>query len=232
MSMSDFIVGRVTMRPRARTISVGVGSTTTGLLATASTFGLLAPVAFAKTGGSANLSINSSTGGISATSGLGAGVVQSLEGTATGVDGCVIPFTYTLTGVASVVAPAAPSVTLIAGDGQVIIAWTDGSNGGAAITAHRIYVDGTGLSPITSASPYVLTGLANDVAVSIEVSAINSAGEGSRSLSQNVTPVAPDGPISGALVRETDGTVTVYSLGVASTPSLERLNNSTVMVGA
>jgi hypothetical protein len=89
--------------------------------------------------------------------------------------------------------PASPSVTLTAGDGQVSIAWTDGSNGGAAITAHRIYVDGTGMSPITSASPYVLTGLANDVAVSIEVTAINSAGESARSAAQSVTPVAGGG---------------------------------------
>jgi hypothetical protein len=51
-----------------------------------------------------------------------------------------------------------------------------------------------------------------------------------RTFTISVTNV-PENP-GMALYREADGTVTVYSLGVASTPSLERLNNSTVMVGA
>lgn len=90
----------------------------------------------------------------------------------------------------SVSTPAAPTVTLTAGDGQVSIAWTDGSNGGAEITAHRIYVNGTGMLPITSASPYVLTGLANGVDVSIEVTAINSAGESARSTASVASPAS------------------------------------------
>lgn len=171
---------------RAKTINLTV-PLAAGLLTTVSRFGLLAPVTYAKeAGGSANLSINASTGGISAAAALAAGATQSLNGTATGADRVVIPFTANLTGAVS--KPAAPSVTLTAGNGQISVAWADGSNGGAAITAHTIYVNGAAMLPITSASPYVLTGLSNGVALNIEVSATNSAGEGAKSAAQSATP--------------------------------------------
>lgn len=171
---------------RAKTFTASV-PLTTGLLTTVSSFGLLAPVTFAKTGGNANLTL-ASNGQISAAAALTSGATQSLTGTATGSDGVVFPFTANLTGAVSV--PAAPTVTLAAGNGQISIAWVDGSNGGAAITAHTIYVNGAAMLPISSASPYVLTGLANGVAVNIEVSAINSAGEGAKSAVQSATPVS------------------------------------------
>lgn len=105
----------------------------------------------------------------------------------------VEPIGSAVTNAAVASLPAAPTVTLTAGDSQVSIAWSDNSNGGAAITAHRVYVNGTGMAPITSASPYVLTGLANGTAVSIQVSAINSVGEGPKSAAQSATPVAAGG---------------------------------------
>lgn len=186
MSILDIGKGMFLNRPRARPVSASV-PLTTGLLTTVSSFGLLAPVTFAKVtaGSSANLSI-SSTGGISATAALTAGETQVLKGTATGSDGVVFPFTANLTGAVSV--PAAPTVTLTPSAGQISIAWVDGSNGGATITAHTIYVNGAAMLPITSASPYMLTGLVNGVAVNIEVSAINSAGEGAKSAVQSATP--------------------------------------------
>lgn len=97
--------------PRAKAVSVTV-PLTTGLLTTVSAYGLLAPVAFAKTGGSANLAIGAATGNISATAALAAGASQSLSGTATGADGCVLPFTATLTGaVATPTPPASGDLT-------------------------------------------------------------------------------------------------------------------------
>lgn len=183
---------------RAKTVAYTV-PLQTGVVATVSTFFLKTPVTYAKSSGDANLSINTSTGAVSAASALTAGASQSLVGTATGADGVVVPFTATLTGQISV--PAAPTVTLTPGDGQVSIAWVDNSNGGAAITAHRIYVNGAGMSPITSASPYVLTGLPNGTAVAIEVAAINSVGEGAKSASQSSTPAA-------AVLRTATGTFT------------------------
>lgn len=85
----------------------------TGAVCTVPSFGLLAPVTFAKTGGNANLSINAATGAISATAALTAGASQILTGKVTGADGCVIPFVATLTGAVAALAPviARPAVT-------------------------------------------------------------------------------------------------------------------------
>lgn len=69
----------------------------TGLLTTVSSFGLLAPVTFARTGGNANLAL-ASNGQVSATAALAAGTTQSINGTATGADGVMLPFTANLTG--------------------------------------------------------------------------------------------------------------------------------------
>lgn len=81
---------------RAKTINAKV-PLVTGLLTTVSSFGLLAPVTFARTGGNANLAL-ASNGQISATAALAAGTTQSINGTATGADGVVLPFTANLTG--------------------------------------------------------------------------------------------------------------------------------------
>ncbi len=93
----------VNSRPKAKTINILVPPTQSGLLTTVSTFGLLAPVTFTRNAGSsnANLAINESTGAITATTGLAINATQSIVGTVTGFDGCVIPFTYNLTGLFS-----------------------------------------------------------------------------------------------------------------------------------
>ncbi len=98
MSFSDFIRGTIVGRPRQKTISTIVPASQSGLLTTVSTFGLVAPVTFAKNSGDSNLTINSSTGAISAAVGIAGNATQSIVGTVTGSDGCVIPFTYNLTG--------------------------------------------------------------------------------------------------------------------------------------
>lgn len=108
--------------PRARTVAFTVASKT-GLLATVSGFGLLAPIAFVKTGGNANLAINAGTGGISATAAIAEGASQSLTGTATGADGCVIPFTAVLTGrYAITFAPLSATISTVTAAGTQVAA--------------------------------------------------------------------------------------------------------------
>lgn len=97
-----------------------------------------------------------------------------------------------------VVPPAAPTVSLTPGNGQVSVAWVDGSNGNATITAHTIYVNGVALASITSVSPYIVTGLTNGISVDIRVSATNSAGEGVKSATQTTTPIEPPAWVLGS----------------------------------
>lgn len=83
-------------RPRSKSINSRVLTATKGLLSQVSTFGLSSPVTFSKAGGHANLSISGS-GAISAAAAIDALTTQTLSGTATGADGCVIPFALNLT---------------------------------------------------------------------------------------------------------------------------------------
>lgn len=91
--------------------------------------------------------------------------------------------------------PAAPSVTLTPGDGQVSIAWTDGAANGLAITSHKLYWSTS--SGVTSAdyagdimtgSPYVLSGLTNDTPIYVKLAAVNGVGTGTLSTEKSATP--------------------------------------------
>jgi hypothetical protein len=167
---------------RAKTVNYSV-LLTTGNIASIASFGLLAPVTYVKSSGNANIAL-SSAGVASATVALTAGQVQSIVGTATGADNVVVPFTANLTGAIS--APAAPTVSVSSpGSGQLSISWTDGSNGGATITAHPLYrstVSGftPGPSNLIAAdagtSPYAMSGLTDGTPYYFRLGATNSAG--------------------------------------------------------
>ena len=94
---------------------------------------------------------------------------------------------------AAVTAPAAPTLSATPGNGQIILAWTDGANGGAVITGHKLYA-GTApgsmtlVGTITSASPYI-DAAANGVTRYYALSAVNSANlEGPTSAIASATP--------------------------------------------
>lgn len=119
--MVKFIsLGGKQQSPRAKTVSYMV-PLQTGVVASVSTFNLLAPVTYAKVSGNSNLTINSSTGAVSATSALTSGSTQSMVGTVTGADGVVIPFTVNLTGNYVIsISPSSPTITLATAAGSLI----------------------------------------------------------------------------------------------------------------
>lgn len=95
-------------------------------------------------------------------------------------------------------APAAPSFAVTAGIAQNTITWTDGNNGGSPITGHKLYRSTTsGFTPgpgnlvgtITTASPYVDTGLTNGVTYYYRLSAENAIG-GTLAAQKSGTPQA------------------------------------------
>ena len=94
-------------------------------------------------------------------------------------------------------APAAPSVTATAGDGQVTVSWTVSDNGGAAVTQYQVWVDSE--TPITldaATTSYTFTGLTNDTEYTFQVKAINSVGAGDAG-SAKATPKEPQVPSGG-----------------------------------
>jgi hypothetical protein len=176
--------------PRARLIAAVVPAQS-GTLVTIGSQSLLAPVSYAKTAGAGNLSIAATTGAVSAAAAIVAGTSQTLNGTVTGADGCVIPFVLTASAAPGV--PAAPSLTLTAGVGQITLAWSDAGDGGSPITAHKLY-RGTSaggevlLGTILSGSPYIDSGLTAGQAYFYSLSAVNALGEGPLSAEQSATP--------------------------------------------
>ncbi len=95
---------------------------------------------------------------------------------------------------ADTTAPAAPSsLVATAGDGQASISFTQGSNGGSAITNYKYSLDGTAytdLSPAATTSPITISGLTNGSSYNIYLKAVNTVGDSSASSSVSVTPVA------------------------------------------
>lgn len=81
-----------------------------------------------------------------------------------------------------------------ADDGAAEIAFTEGDDGGSPITNYEYRVDGGSWEPFAPAAvspPVLVRGLTNDVAVSIELRAVNAVGAGAASTAVLVTPTAP-----------------------------------------
>jgi len=97
--------------------------------------------------------------------------------------------------VTPVAAPAAPTITSVtAGDQSASIAFTAGSDNGSAITNYKYSTDNgsswTALSPSSTSSPIVVSGLTNGQTYQVKLIAINNVGEGAASSSTSVTPAA------------------------------------------
>ena len=79
--------------------------------------------------------------------------------------------------------PAAPTpLVATPGDSQLSIAFTPGDDGGSAITNYQYRVAPSttyiAFDPVDTTSPVVVTGLTNDVEVTVYIRAINAAGNG------------------------------------------------------
>ena len=104
--------------------------------------------------------------------------------------------------------PSAPEVTAIAGDGTVTLTWTAGDDGGSAVTAWHLQVNGGdwndlsafGLGPDTRAVP--VPTLTNGTSYTFGVRAANDVGNGAAgeaTATPATTPAAPTVTASGSL---------------------------------
>ena len=118
--------------------------------------------------------------------------------------------------------PCAPTISSATpGLGQLTVAFVAPScTGGTPITNYEYSTDNgasyTALSPASTTSPFVVTGLANGTTYQLKLRAVNIAGSGAPSAATAGTPyTAPGAPtISG--ITSTDGTLTVSFTAPAS----------------
>ena len=92
--------------------------------------------------------------------------------------------------------PAAPTVGAInAGDTTLSIPYTAGATGGSTITSYQYQLATSGgwTTAASSASPIVVTALANGTTYQVSLRAINAVGNGTASTPQSVTPATVPG---------------------------------------
>lgn len=109
--------------------------------------------------------------------------------------------------------PDAPTALVgTAGNTTASIAFTAGSAGGSAITNYQFSTDNgstwTTRSPVSTASPLVISGLTNGIAYQIKLRAVNAFGAGTASSAVTVTPAA-----TGPAFRAASSTTTITGGG-------------------
>ncbi len=110
--------------------------------------------------------------------------------------------------------PSAPtSLVATKGDGSASIAFTAGSDGGAAITNYKYSTDNgsswNAFSPAVTTPSVTIGGLTNGTTYSVKLRAVNSAGDGAASDAVSVTPrTVPAAPTS-LVATPGDGSVSV-----------------------
>jgi len=90
--------------------------------------------------------------------------------------------------------PSAPrSVAVTAGNGSLAVSWSaPASNGGLAVTAYKVYLDGSSTAAAaTAGTSATLSGLTNGTSYSVTVTAVNSDGESVPSAAVSGTPAVP-----------------------------------------
>lgn len=228
MNIVDIATGIAIARPSAQTVSVasstGAIYTIPRLLGSASIYAVLSS--------NANLSLNTTSGAVSATAAISPGASQNMTVSEIQADGSgyIRPFTFS----ANPVVPSAPVLSGAPGDTIAILSWVDGSNGGANITSHNIYRNGVLIaSPLMPTLSYTDTGLTNGTAYSYQVTAVNSVGEGALSTASVVTPIHYVLPTLSSAMYDGDsrtanmgarivsgGTASVYGGGYGTAPNM------------
>jgi hypothetical protein len=113
-----------------------------------------------------------------------------------------------------VATPGVPSIdSVTAGDGQLSVAFTAGSDGGSAITNYEYSTDDgatwTARSPVSVSSPLVISGLVNGTTYQVRIRAVNAVGVGAESDAASGIPVATPGVPSIDSVTAGDGQLSV-----------------------
>jgi LPXTG-motif cell wall-anchored protein len=104
--------------------------------------------------------------------------------------------------------PVAPTITSVVGtNSSLSVSFASGADGGSPITNYKYSIDGTNyiaLNPVTTSSPFIISGLTNATTYSVTIKAVNVYGDSLSSNTVSGTPIAP-----AAIVEPTTTTVAV-----------------------
>ncbi len=200
--------------PEAPTInSVTPGETSIELDFTAGATGGSAITGYEiTTDGGTNWSAASVTGTTVTISGLSRGTTYTVALRAVNAQGNGASSTQQSVRTGSV--PQAPTISSItAADEALSVAFTEGPNGGSPTTNIEYSLDGGSnwvtRSPSSTATPLVISNLANGTTYSVKLRAINTVGEGDASSTTLATPrTTPAAPTIAGVTTPTSGTLT------------------------
>lgn len=112
-------------------------------------------------------------------------------------------------------APGAPIITTVtAGNTELTVEFTaPTSNGGSVITNYKFSTDNgvtwTAVSPATTTSPIVISGLTNGTNYQVKIRAVNVIGDGTPTAASSVTTLVPAPPSSGSSGADTAAPILV-----------------------
>jgi hypothetical protein len=128
-----------------------------------------------------------------------------------------------LSAIITALAPGAPTITAITpGNAQLSVAFTaPTSNGGSAVTNYKYSTNGgisfTAVSPASTSSPILITGLTNGTSYSVQILAVNSVGDGTPSTSTAAIPrTVPGAPTITGITASASGQASVAFTAPAS----------------
>ncbi|MEI6200179.1 MAG: fibronectin type III domain-containing protein, partial [Actinomycetota bacterium] len=117
--------------------------------------------------------------------------------------------------------PTAPTISSVtSANGSLTVVFTPGTDGGSAITNYKYSVDGTNyvaLNPVTTASPFTISGLTNGTAYSVTIKAMNAIGDSPASNAIAASPTAPTTSTVAPTATPTTTTTTPTTSTVAPT---------------
>jgi hypothetical protein len=120
--------------------------------------------------------------------------------------------------------PSAPTgLSILAGNQQLTVSFTAGSDGGSPLTNYEYSVNNglsyVAVSPAQTTSPIVITGLTNDTTYSVKLRAVNAVGVGAASATVTGTPVGlPSAPTLTYALSD-DGQAYVYVIAGTGSPT-------------
>jgi hypothetical protein len=119
----------------------------------------------------------------------------------------------TVTATPRTTAQAPTNLVATLGNQSVSVAFTAPNDGGSAITNYKYSINGgstfTAFSPAITASPAVITGLTNGQSYTIELKAVNAAGDGPASSQVTAVPVTAPGMPAGLFATPGNQSVSI-----------------------
>jgi LPXTG-motif cell wall-anchored protein len=132
--------------------------------------------------------------------------------------------------------PVAPTITSVVGTySSLSVTFASGADGGSPITNYKYSIDGTNyiaLNPVTTSSPFIISGLTNATTYSVTIKAVNIFGDSLNSNTVSGTPIAPAAIVEPTTTVAATTTTTIAAVVKPSTKKVTATKNELPATGS